>query len=235
VALVGKGVTFDSGGLSLKSAEGMQDMRIDMAGAAGVLGVVAALARSGDSSRVVAVLPLVENLPGPTAVKPGDVVTAWNGTRIQIMDSDFEGRVILSDGLAFSSRAQPKVVVSIATLTYQARIALGDDITALLARDQEAGDRLLAAAERTGDPLWPLPWAERYRSQIRLSDTTVRNHPLAPAGRAITAALFLGEFVPTGVPYLHLDIGATAWTGDTSTGHATGAMISALAAFAAEA
>ncbi len=234
VVIVGKGVTFDSGGLSIKSAASMQDMRTDMAGAVAALGVVAALARCGDSTLVRAVMPLVENLPGPSAVKPGDVITSWNGTRIQIMDSDFEGRVILADGLALGSQGHPKIVVSVATLTHQARLALGDDITALLARDSAAGARLVTTADKTGDPMWMLPWATRYRSQIRVSETTVRNHPMAPAGRAITAALFLGEFVPEEVPYLHLDIGATAWVGDGSTGHATGAVISALAAFAAE-
>lgn len=234
VVFVGKGVTFDSGGLSLKGPTGMQGMRYDMAGAAAALAAVAALARCGNSDGVRAVFPLVENLPGPGAVKPGDVVRAYDGTRIQVMDTDFEGRVVLSDALALAGASQPRAIVSVATLTHQATVALGAEVAAVLSRDAALGRQLLAVAVRAGDPMWPLPWGERYRSQVRLSPTTVRNHPMVDEGRAITAALFLGEFVPGHIAFAHIDLGGSVWAGDASTGSATGTAVATLIELARE-
>ena len=221
IALVGKGVTFDSGGLSLKSPAAMANMRLDVAGAATVLAVMGALARMHCPVTVHAVLPFAENLPGPGAVRPGDVVTAWNGTQIQVLDSDFEGRVILADALALAASYQPDLLVDLATLTYQAEIALGPEIGAVLARDPEAAAELLQAADQAGEPMWQLPWAPRYVDQVKTA-FGVRNHPLHDSGRALTAALFLGEFVPESVPWAHCDMTGPAWAGDASVDGATG-------------
>jgi leucyl aminopeptidase len=221
VALVGKGITFDSGGLSLKSPAAMQSMRLDVAGAATVLAVMAGLRRAGCTVPVRAVLPFAENLPGPGAARPGDVVTAWNGTEIQILDTDFEGRVILADALALAADSEPGLLIDLATLTYQAEIALGPEIAAVLARDDEAATRLLAAGARSGEPMWRLPYDERYLNQVKTA-SGVRNHPLHDSGRAITAALFLGEFVPRTVPWAHCDMTGPAWSGNASLDGATG-------------
>ncbi|MFG2040530.1 M17 family metallopeptidase [Dactylosporangium sp. NPDC048998] len=221
VALVGKGITFDSGGLSLKSPAAMQAMRMDTAGAAAVLAVMAGLRRGRCAMTVRAVLPFAENLPGPGAVRPGDAVTAWNGTQIQILDTDFEGRVVLADALALAASARPGLLVDLATLTYQAEIALGPQIAAVLGRDDAAVARVLRAGAAAGEPLWRLPWAERYLDQVR-TPSGVRNHPLHDSGRAITAALFLGEFVAEDVPWVHCDMTGPAWSGDASGDGATG-------------
>jgi leucyl aminopeptidase len=221
VALVGKGVTFDSGGLSLKSPAAMQSMRLDVAGAATVLAVMAGLRRAGATLPVRAVLPFAENLPGPCAARPGDVVTALNGTQIQILDTDFEGRVMLADALALAAGYRPALLVDLATLTYQAEIALGPQIAAVFGRDDAAVARVLAAGEAAGEPLWRLPYAERYLDQVR-TPSGVRNHPLRDSGRAITAALFLGEFVPVDVPWVHIDMTGPAWAGNSSVDGATG-------------
>ncbi|MBL7255499.1 hypothetical protein [Paractinoplanes lichenicola] len=220
VALVGKGITFDSGGLSLKSPAAMQSMRLDVAGAATVLAVMAGLRRAGCDFGVRAVLPFAENLPGPGAVRPGDVVTAWNGTEIQILDTDFEGRVILADALALAADSEPGLLIDLATLTYQAEIALGPEIAAVFGRDGSA-TRFLQAGAAAGEPLWELPYDERYLPQIKTA-SGVRNHPLHDSGRAITAALFLGEFVPRPVPWVHVDMTGPAWSGNASADGATG-------------
>jgi leucyl aminopeptidase len=221
VSLVGKGVTFDSGGLSAKSPDAMQAMRFDVAGAAAVLATMAVLRRLRVPGTVRAVLPFAENLPGPGGARPGDVVTAYDGTQIQIMDTDFEGRVILADALALAVRDRPDLIVDLATLTYQAEIALGPEIGALLSPDDGAANAVLSAAASAGEPMWRLPWAERYLDQVR-TPFGVRNHPLRPSGRAITAALFLGEFVPRDIPWAHCDMAGPAWRGDTSSDGATG-------------
>ena len=221
IALVGKGITFDSGGLSLKSPSAMQAMRLDVAGAATVLAVMAALTRGGCRTDVHAVLPFAENLPGPGAARPGDVVTAWNGTQIQLLDLDFEGRVVLADALAVAAARNPDLLVDLATLTHQAEIALGPEIAAVLGRDDAAINKVLTAARAVGEPMWQLPWASRYLDQVR-TGFGVRNHPLTDTGRAITAALFLGEFVPPDTPWAHIDMVGPAWRGDASVDGATG-------------
>lgn len=221
LSLVGKGITFDSGGLSLKTPAAMQSMRLDVAGAATVLSVMAALRRARCPITVSAVLPFAENLPGAGAVRPGDVVTAWNGTQIQILDSDFEGRVVLADALALAAADEPALLVDLATLTYQAEIALGPRIAAVLGRDDDAVETVLRAAGEAGEPMWRLPWAPCYLDQVR-TPFGVRNHPLHDSGRALTAALFLGEFVPSTVPWVHCDMTGPAWAGDASVDGGTG-------------
>jgi leucyl aminopeptidase len=221
LSLVGKGITFDSGGLSLKSPAAMQAMRMDVAGAATVLAVMGALPRARYPISVHAVLPFAENLPGPDATRPGDVVTASNGTQIQILDTDFEGRVVLADALALAASERPDLLVDLATLTYQSEVALGPEIAAVLGRDNDAVEQVLRAAAEAGEPMWPLPWAPRYLDQVR-TPFGVRNHPLHDSGRALTAALFLGEFVPATTPWVHCDMSGPAWAGDASQDGATG-------------
>lgn len=228
IALVGKGITFDTGGLSVKSAAAMTGMRMDMAGAAAVVGAVLAAARRELPVRVRAVLPFAENMIGPHGLRPGDVVTAANGKRIQVLDTDFEGRVVMADALSLAARSGPDAVVDIATLTYQAEIALGAEIGAVMARDTRLGEAVLAAAERAGEPMWALPWATRYAAQISSEVAEVRNHPGSDVGRALTAGLFLGEFVPPETPFAHLDMAGPAWAGPASGQGATGFGVASL-------
>lgn len=221
LVVVGKGVTFDSGGLSLKSPAAMQDMRSDCAGAAVALATVLSLAAQRAPVAAEALLPLAENLPGPGATRPGDVVRSRSGRLVQVLDTDFEGRVLLADALTDACAARPRLVVDVATLTYQAVVALGPDIGALLARDDSAAASVLDAARRAGEPLWRLPLADRYRARVDVG-WALRNHPLTDSGRAITAALFLDAFVPPEQPWAHLDVAGPSWRGDASADGATG-------------
>lgn len=212
IAFAGKGITFDSGGLSLKGSDAMYGMHTDCAGAASVLGALVALAGRGESAAVYAALPLAENMPGPDSARPGDVVRMRSGVGLEIVDTDFEGRVVLADALALLQESRPQAVISMATLTHQAVVALGPEIAALLSRDDELGRRMLAAAGRAGEPLWPLPWAERYSPQLRSNapGAAYRNHPRSDSGRAITAALLLGAFVHPETPFAHVDFAGPA-------------------------
>ncbi|GAA2117408.1 M17 family metallopeptidase [Actinomadura alba] len=221
ITLAGKGITFDSGGLSLKSPDAMQSMRSDVAGAAVVLAVMAVLGRLGVRATVRAILPFAENLPGPGSARPGDVVSSYDGTQIQILDTDFEGRVVLADALALAVEERPDLVIDMATLTYQAVTALGPEIGAVISPDDSAAEALLSASAAAGEPMWRLPWAPRYLDQVRTA-SGVRNHPLRSSGRALTAALFLGEFVPRDIPWVHCDFAGPAWAGDASCDGATG-------------
>lgn len=224
VALVGKGVTFDSGGLSLKSSTSMVGMHSDMAGAATVLAAMCALAELGSPVPVVAYLPLAENLPGPGATRPGDVVTSLCGKGIEVVDTDFEGRVLMADALTMAAREEPKLLVDIATLTYQAVTALGPEIGAVIGRDAAVAKGLQSAGDEVGEAWWSLPYAIRYAPQVQSSapGAHVRNHPGADTGRAITAALFLGEFVPDGIPWAHLDMAGPAMRHSGPDAQATG-------------
>lgn len=221
ITLVGKGVTFDTGGLSLKSPGAMAGMRQDKCGAATVLAVMSALRALNVDVQVRALLPVIENMIGPSALRPGDTVTAWNGTQIRVMDTDFEGRVVLADALAYAAAGEPDLIIDIATLTYQVVVALGPDIGGLFTRDDATADRVLAASMKAGEALWRLPYATRYLDQVTTS-AGVKNHPETDSGRALTAALFLGQFVPEGTAWAHLDISGPAWRGPASEDAATG-------------
>lgn len=212
LAIAGKGVTFDSGGLSLKPPTSMYGMHTDCAGAATVLAAMSTLTALNVSTAVYAALPLVENIPSSNSVRPGDVVTMRNGMGLEIIDTDFEGRVILADAVGLLAESKPKAVVSLATLTYQIVVALGPEIAGLFSRDAQLAQRLLASAERSGEALWKMPWAERYRGQLTsiAPGADLRNHPLHDSGRAITAALLIGEFVPKDIPFAHIDFAGPA-------------------------
>lgn len=211
LSLVGKGVTFDSGGLSLKPAEGMIGMKHDMAGAATVLGAMTLLPTLAPALHVKAYLPVVENLPGPDAARPGDVIRTRNGRTVEILNTDFEGRVILADALALASEDGPGAIIDVATLTHAAVHALGDRTAALLGTHEALVERITAASKASDEPVWRLPMPDYLRGQIISDIADYKNFPGVPTARALTAALFLSEFVPAGTPWAHLDIAGPAW------------------------
>lgn len=221
VCLVGKGVTFDTGGLSLKSPAAMAGMRMDKAGAAIVLSVLAAVRDLRLPIELRALAPLAENMIGPSATRPGDIATAWDGTRIRIMDTDFEGRVLMADALALGSSDSPDIIIDVATLTYQVAIGLGNDVGGFFSSDEVLSERLVNASASAGEPLWRLPLVQSYLDQVITADG-VKNHPESDVGRAITAALFLQHFVRPGVAWAHLDLTGPAWRGPASADGATG-------------
>jgi leucyl aminopeptidase len=208
VALVGKGVTFDSGGLDLKRGDGMVGMKDDMAGAATVLGTMTALAELDVRVAVTGVLPLVENMPGGSAMRPGDVIRARNGVAIEVTNTDAEGRLILADGLALAAEAEPDAILDLATLTGSAVVGLGPGCTAVLGNHPQLCARLLAAAASAGEAAFELPLVEDYRRFLDSEVADLVNATDQP-GDAIQAALFLREFV-AGRPWVHLDIAGPA-------------------------
>lgn len=209
LAVVGKGITFDSGGISIKPAEHMEFMRHDMTGAATVIGFVDLAARTKLPVNVLGVFAATENLPSGSSYKPGDVYRAYNGKTMEIVNTDAEGRVILSDALAWTAEQKPDAIIDLATLTGACQVALGDHATGLFSNDQRLADLLLQAGEVSGDRCWQMPLWPVYGEQIKTSMADVRNTGGRRAG-AITAALFLKEFVD-GTPWAHLDIAGTAY------------------------
>ncbi len=205
VVLVGKGVTFDSGGLSLKPAESMMAMKTDMSGAAIVMATLSAVARLRIPLRVTAIAALTENLTGDRATKPGDVVTARNGTTIEILNTDAEGRVILADALSLAVEANPDVIIDVATLTGAQRVALGDEVGALYATSDDLARALTEAAALAGEPLWQLPLVDSYERHLESDVADLRNIAKGGGAGSITAALFLRHFVGSR-PWAHLDI-----------------------------
>jgi leucyl aminopeptidase len=204
VAFVGKGIVFDSGGLSIKSASGMETMKTDMAGAAAVMGAMKAIAELGLVVNVVGITPLTENLTGGSATKPGDVMTAYNGKTIEILNTDAEGRLVLADGLALAAEMDPDLIVDIATLTGACKVALGPTIGGLFAKDDRAAEIVGAAAKAAGEKVWRLPLDSEYASFIE-SDIADMKNTAGRWGGAITAGLILSEFVGD-VPWVHLDV-----------------------------
>jgi leucyl aminopeptidase len=221
VTLVGKGITFDSGGLSLKSPAAMAPMRMDKVGVATVLAVMSVLPELGLPVRVRGVLPLAENMVGSRAVRPGDVVVGRSGVPITIMDTDFEGRVLLSDALTLACEEPTDAIIDIAALTYQVAIALGNEIGGMFASTDALAHDLVESGRFAGEDWWRLPLAYRYLPQVVTVDG-VKNHPESDVGRAITAALFLQRFVSPEIPWAHLDITGPAWSGPASGPGATG-------------
>jgi leucyl aminopeptidase len=210
VALVGKGLCFDSGGISIKPAQGMEWMKFDMCGAAGVLGAMDAIGRLELPINVVGLIGATTNMPSGEAVKPGDVVQASNGKYIEIINTDAEGRLVLADVLAFAKRYAPSAVVDAATLTGACVIALGHTATGVMGNDESLVQEVLDAGKKSGEPGWPLPLWDDYKELIKSDIADVKNSGGRPAG-TITAALFLKEFAE-GYPWVHLDIAGTAYT-----------------------
>ena len=210
VALVGKGLCFDSGGISIKPAQGMEFMKFDMCGAAGVLGALDAIGRLKLAVNVVGLVGATTNMPSGTAVKPGDVVQASNGKFIEIINTDAEGRLVLADVLAYAKRFSPAAVIDAATLTGACVIALGHSATGVMGSDEQLVQEVLAAGKRASEPGWPLPLWDDYKPLIKSDVADIKNSGGRPAG-TITAALFLKEFAE-GYPWVHLDIAGTAYS-----------------------
>lgn len=228
VALVGKGVTFDSGGISIKPAAAMDEMKYDMCGAASVLGTLKAVAEMKLPLNVVGVIPATENLPDGNASKPGDVVTSMSGQTIEILNTDAEGRLILCDALTYTERFNPAAVVDIATLTGACVIALGAHASGLLANDDTLANALLAAGTYTGDRAWRMPLWEEYQKQLDSNFADMANVGGREAG-TITAACFLARFTKK-FKWAHLDIAGTAWKSGKEKG-ATGRPVPLLTQF----
>ncbi len=208
LGLVGKGIVFDSGGLSLKPAKSMEEMKTDMAGAAAVFGAVKVIASLGLPVRVVAVTPITENMPGGGAIRPGDVLTAYNGKTIEVLNTDAEGRLVLADGLAYVAETEPDLIVDVATLTGACKVALGPKIAGVLGNDDDAIERVVTAARTAGESVWQLPLEREYRKMIDSAIADMKNTGERWGG-AITAALLLDEFVGER-PWVHLDIAGPA-------------------------
>ncbi len=212
VALVGKGITFDSGGISIKPAPQMSYMKFDKSGAVAVLGTVRAAARLGLRTRVVGVLCCAENLPSGHSYRPGDLVRTFNGKVIEVLNTDAEGRVVLSDGLGYVTKTYaPDVVVDVATLTGAETVALGDDTAGLVTKDDALARALLAASALTGEPLWRMPLTDYHRELVKSEVGDVRNSIELPLAGMLTASAFLETFTD-GARWAHLDIAGPAYT-----------------------
>ena len=220
VVLVGKGVTFDTGGISIKPAQNMEDMKYDMSGAAAVLGTFEMLGRLKPNIHAVGLIPSTENMPSGTAVKPGDVVTSHLGKTIEIINTDAEGRLILADALSYARRYQPAAVVDIATLTGAVVVALGHTASGVMGSDEKLVEELRAAADRADERIWPLPLWDEYRDLMKSDIADVKNSGGRPAG-SISAGWFLREFVEE-FPWAHLDIAGTAYTDREDAGRVKG-------------
>lgn len=210
VALVGKAITFDTGGLSLKDAKNMETMKSDMAGAAAVLGLFSVLPKLKPKVGVLGIIAACENMPGSRAVKPGDVVLSANGKSIEILNTDAEGRLTLADALAFAVNQKPSYIVDLATLTGACMVALGEEVAGLFTDNRELGEKLQTAAAAEGEKIWELPLEKDYREQIKSEIADLRNIGKTRYGGAITAALFLQEFTGE-IPWAHLDIAGPAF------------------------
>lgn len=209
IAITGKGITFDSGGLSIKDSHGMETMKIDMSGAAAALATMRAVALLKPKVNVVAAIAFAENMPSGSAIRPGDVLTHRGGKTSEVLNTDAEGRVLLADVLAYLAEQKPAVIIDSATLTGAAMVALGSEVYAVFGNDDELIRDLLRAGEESGEPGWELPLWEGYRRNIESTIADVKN--IGPRyGGAITAALFLNEFVE-GTPWAHLDVAGTAF------------------------
>jgi len=208
LVLVGKGITFDSGGISIKPSEGMMEMKGDMAGGAAVMAAISAIAQLKLRLNVLAIAPCTENLPSGEALKPGDVLTAMNGKTIEIITTDAEGRLTLADALSYASKLGAKRMVDVATLTGSCHVALGDDCSGVFGNNQELVDRLIAASAVAGELMWQLPLYEQAKEQLRSEVADVKNVG-GRWGGAITAAHFLAEFAGN-TPWVHIDIAGTS-------------------------
>jgi leucyl aminopeptidase len=210
VGLVGKAVTFDTGGISIKPSEGMEKMKYDMAGGATMIGVMRALAALKPNVKVICVVPSTENMPGGKAQKPGDIQTAMSGKTIEVLNTDAEGRLILADGVHYAKQLGATHLVDAATLTGAIVVALANINVGVFGSDQAWTDKLLASAKAAGEKMWPMPLDEEYREFIKGSFADIQNIGSGKGGGAITGAMFIKEFAGD-TPWIHLDIAGTAW------------------------
>jgi leucyl aminopeptidase len=209
IALVGKGITFDSGGLSLKPAKSMETMKLDMAGGAAIIGAMSRLPELGLPVEVTGYIPTTDNLPSGSAQKPGDIIRYLNGKTIEVLNTDAEGRLILADGLALAAKEKPDYMINLATLTGACMVALGTEVAGIFSNNQTLADALIRSGKESGERLWQLPLVKEYRDEIKSSVADMKNIG-GSYGGAITAALILQEFVD-GVPWAHLDIAGPAF------------------------
>ena len=210
VVLIGKSITFDSGGISLKPSEGMEKMKYDMAGGAAVLGVMKAVYEMDLPLHIIAILPAAENLPGASASKPGDVVKTIDGKTIEIISTDAEGRLALADAIAYAKRSRPSAIIDIATLTGACSIAFGNDAIAMMGNDDALMAKMKKASEETAERVWQMPLFDEYKEYIKGDIADLKNSG-GRTGSLVTSAYFLKEFAGD-VPWIHLDIAGTAWT-----------------------
>jgi leucyl aminopeptidase len=209
VAIVGKGITFDTGGISIKPADGMEKMKYDMAGGATTIAAMRAIAQLKPSVNVIGIVPATENMPGGRSQRPGDVVRSMTGKTIEVINTDAEGRLVLADAVAYARKLGATKIIDLATLTGAVSIALGDVYIAVLGNDQAWIDQIIAAGKKSGEKIWQLPLDKEYREQIKSEIADIKNVGGRKAG-TITGAYFIREFVED-VPWAHLDIAGTAW------------------------
>jgi leucyl aminopeptidase len=214
IVLIGKGITFDSGGISIKPAASMEDMKMDMAGGAAVLGTMQALAQLNYPRRVIGLVPASENLPSGTAVKPGDILRAMSGKTVEVINTDAEGRLILADAISYAiQQFKPACIIDLATLTGAVVVALGSHATGMMGTDEAMMERLRAAGVRSAERVWQLPLFDEYSKQIKSDFADIKNVGGGRDAGSIIGGAFLKEFVGD-TPWVHLDIAGTAWTHD---------------------
>ena len=209
LVFVGKGITFDSGGISIKPSGGMEEMKHDMSGAAAVIGAMQSIAMLKPPLHVVGLVPATENLPDGKALKPGDIITALSGKTIEVINTDAEGRLVLADALGYAERFSPAAVIDLATLTGACVVALGHAASGMMGNDEPLQERVRKAGETTGERVWPLPIWKDYHDQIKSHIADVKNTG-GRWGGALTAGAFLEKFIER--PWVHLDIAGTAYT-----------------------
>jgi leucyl aminopeptidase len=222
LGLVGKAITFDSGGISLKQSKGMEDMKYDMCGGAAMLGAMRAIAALKPKCKVIAVIPSSENMPGGRAQKPGDVQISMAGKTIEVANTDAEGRMVLADGIAYARQLGCTHLIDAATLTGAVVVALSYVNSAVFGTDQSFTDQLLASAKSAGEKMWPLPLDDEYRDMMKSNIADIKNTGNGKGGGASVGAMFLKEFTGN-TPWIHLDIAGTAWQDDTKPWNAKGA------------
>ena len=210
IVIVGKAVTFDTGGISIKPSEKMEEMKFDKCGGCNVLGIIKAVSDLGLDTSVIGIIPAVENMPSGTSYRPGDIIKMYNRKTVEVINTDAEGRIILGDALSYGVKIfAPKAIIDMATLTGAAIIALGTNVAALVGNDKELVTKILECSNQTGEKIWQLPLFEEHKEQLKSSNADIKNIGGRPAG-AITAAAFLSNFVDD-IPWVHLDIAGTAW------------------------
>jgi leucyl aminopeptidase len=222
LGLVGKAITFDTGGISIKPSQDMEKMKYDMCGGAAMLAVMRAIARLKPSCKVIAVVPSTENMPGGRAQKPGDVQIAMSGKSIEVINTDAEGRLILADGIAYAKQLGCTHLIDAATLTGAIVVALGNVNVGVFGSEPGFTEQVLASARATGEKMWPMPVDEDYREMIKSGIADIQNVGSGKGGGAITAAMFIKEFTGD-TPWVHLDIAGTAWQDDVKPWSAKGA------------
>ncbi len=209
LVLIGKSITFDSGGISLKPAEGMEKMKYDMAGGAAVLGIIRAASELRLPVNLIGILPATENLPGGSATRPGDIVKAITGKTVEIINTDAEGRLILADAIGYAKRFKPCAIIDIATLTGACSIALGNEAIAMMGNERELMDKIKKSADNTYERVWEMPLYDEYKEYLKSDVADIKNTG-GKNGSLVTAAYFLNEFAEK-TPWVHLDIAGTAW------------------------